>query len=72
MRPLSRVRHTEEWMPIYDWMYKKEDAKSFGFIYLGEIPNMLGHGVFISCYDSKIYTGMHLETFEEIPEDEDA
>jgi hypothetical protein len=39
-------------------------------IYLGEIPNMPGHGVLLSRLDNKIYAGYHIDYFEEVPEDE--
>ena len=38
-------------------------------IYLGEIPNMLGHGVFVGN-SGRVHFGYHIEGFEEIPDDE--
>jgi len=46
-----------------------EIIKGNTYIFLGEIPNMLGHCV-ISDKSGKILFGYHLENFTEIPEDE--
>jgi hypothetical protein len=48
------------------------------YLYLGEIKNMRGHGVFASRngsgYDrspfDNIHYGWHIDSFEEVPEDE--
>lgn len=50
------------------------------FIYMGEIVNMLGHGVFILQYfvgphtkykfAGKVYSGYHIESFVELTEEE--
>lgn len=40
------------------------------FVYLGEIPNMLGHCAIVNQKTGVILSGYHIENFEEIPEDE--
>lgn len=40
------------------------------FIFLGEIPNMLEHGIFVGCNTGKIYIGYHIWDFRELTEDE--
>ncbi len=39
-------------------------------VYLGEIPNMAGHGVFVGYASGRIYSGIHVAHFEELGEDE--
>ena len=39
-------------------------------IYLGEIPNMPEHGVFIGHKSGRVYSGYHIWDFEELGEDE--
>jgi len=48
-----------------------EFSKDMPLIYLGEIPNMLGHGIFIGYQSGKIYAGYHMDSFRELGEDED-
>lgn len=66
MRSLSLVKITKEWKDISPPEIFKDEL----FIYLGEIPNMPGHGVFIGHESGQIYSGYHIERFEEVPEDE--
>jgi hypothetical protein len=40
------------------------------FVYLGEIPNMRGHGVFLGHESGKVYSGFHIEDFRLPTEDE--
>ena len=64
-RPLSIVQLTEDASnnhtiyPYYD---------DLPLIFLGEIPNMPGHGVFVGYKSGKIYSGYHIYEFEEIEE----
>jgi hypothetical protein len=59
-------------MVLQDWyleeLKKHNDYKPFGkdtmFIYLGEIPNMLGHCVIIGFQSGKIYPGYHIENLQ--------
>jgi len=39
-------------------------------IYLGEIPNMPEHGVFAGHRSGRVYSGHHIEQFEEVPSEE--
>ena len=40
------------------------------YIYLGEIPNMLGHCI-VACYATgRLYSGYHIQDFVEIDDDE--
>lgn len=40
------------------------------FVYLGDIQQMKGHGVFVSVDDHKTYAGFHTDSFERVPADE--
>ncbi len=40
------------------------------YIFFGEIPNMAGHCVVADHKSGQIYSGYHIENFEEIPVDE--
>jgi hypothetical protein len=63
MRKLSLVKVTEKWK-------SESHFKDDTFIYLGEIPNMKGHGVFIGHKTGKIYSGYHTERFRELTDEE--
>ena len=39
-------------------------------LFLGEIPNMEGHCVVMDHKSGELYSGYHVENFQEIPEDE--
>jgi hypothetical protein len=39
-------------------------------VFLGEIPNMREHGIFVAHKTGRVYTGYHIFQFEEVPEDE--
>ena len=40
------------------------------FIFLGEITNMEGHGIFLSHQTGKIVSGLHIDAFRECTENE--
>lgn len=40
------------------------------FLFINEISNMQGHGYFIEQLTMKHYMGLHIDSFEEIPEDD--
>ena len=40
------------------------------FIYFGEIPNMLGHCVVSGHKSGKVFSGYHIENFQELTEEE--
>jgi len=63
MRKLSLVKISEKYE---NQMHFKDDV----LIYLGEIPNMRGHGVFIGSKTGKIYSGYHIEQFRELTDEE--
>ena len=63
MRKLSLVKVTEKWK-------LEKHFKDDVFIYLGEIPNMKGHGVFLGHRTGKIYSGYHIEDFRELTDEE--
>ncbi|MCB1887037.1 MAG: hypothetical protein KDH20_05500 [Rhodocyclaceae bacterium] len=42
----------------------------FPLVFLGEIPNMAGHGVFVGYSSGRLYSGIHIDHFEELGEDE--
>lgn len=48
----------------YTSFYKEENL-----IFVGEIVNMPGHGIFIGA-SGKIYSGFHLDNFIELSDDE--
>ena len=39
-------------------------------VYLGEIENMPGHGVFAGTRTGKVYSGYHVKNFRELTDDE--
>lgn len=45
---------------------KKEQA----FLYLGEIPNMLGHCAVVGHNTGRVYSGFHIDDFREFTEEE--
>lgn len=70
MRQYALVRHNKEMVDFYSQSGVFAADPRMVFIYLGEIPNMAGHGIFIGMDSGKIYSGFHTDSFEEIPEDE--
>ena len=44
------------------------DPKDNVFIYLGEIPNMLGHCIVVGAFTGKVYSRIHIDNFVEITE----
>ena len=53
-----------------DQSIKSSFFKEGHYMYLGEIVNMPGHGIFIGMKTNNVYTGYHIDEFEEIPEEE--
>ena len=47
-------------------MTKKKDL----FIYLGEIKQIPGHGIFVETKTGKVYTFYHIDEFIELTEEE--
>jgi len=58
--------YLEELKKFNDHRFDKERF----FVYLGEIPNMLGHCVVAGQNSGKIYAGYHIEDFR-LPTDEE-
>jgi hypothetical protein len=44
--------------------------KDMPLVFLGEIPNMPEHGVFIGHKSGEIYSGMHIFQFTELSKNE--
>lgn len=69
LRPMAMVRR------IYDerfkdyWKYSPF-VDGQGYIFLGEITQMQGHGVFADMKTGQIYSGYHIDEFRESREDE--
>jgi hypothetical protein len=67
LRKLSLVRLRKTWektsstLPFFD---------DLPLIYLGEIPNMPQHGVFVGHSSGRIYSGYHIDQFVELPQSE--
>jgi hypothetical protein len=71
LRKLSLVKLKEDWAALPT--SKKLPfvrARDLPLVFLGEIPNMREHGVFIGHKSGRAYTGYHVFQFEEVPEDE--
>jgi hypothetical protein len=68
-RPLSMVKIREEQLKNF-----KSDSQLFQekdlLVYLGEIPNMMGHGIFLGYHSGRAYCGYHPEEFVELSEEE--
>lgn len=62
----------EENLEHYSYAFLESDR----LIYLGEIVNMPGHGIFVMMFskdkskNGKMYTGWHINNFTECTEDE--
>ena len=66
LRPLALVRLKRKWakLPAHQ---TQPFANDMPLIYLGEIPNMPEHGVFAGHRSGRVYSGYHIEQFEEVP-----
>lgn len=66
---LSLVRFNFGDLPAkYDGEYPFE--RNAVYVFFGEIPNMPGHCVVANHKTGQIYSGYHIENFEELPEEE--
>ena len=68
-KKLSVVMLEEKYREYIKTIDDRFDKDKF-FIYLGEIPNMLGHCVVIGMKSEKIFMGYHIEDFRLPTEDE--
>lgn len=66
MKPLELVRLKDEHRQDYKGVLPVNER----FIYLGDIKQMPGHGVFVVFGSGKVYAGFHSYSFETIPESE--
>jgi hypothetical protein len=68
-RKMSLVKLKKKWAT--DPATKKTPYfKDQPLIFLGKIPNMPEHGVFVGQRSGKIYSGFHISQFTELSEDE--
>lgn len=67
IKPLSIVKLTEHGEQYNGNRFHRDD---FQFVYLGEIPNMLGHVVVVGWSTGKFYAGFHPENFRLLRDDE--
>lgn len=68
-RPLSLCRFKYDKIRKEDHHYYPFCSK-LAYVFLGEHPNMPGHGVFV-CYETgQVFCGRHPSDFEELSEDE--
>jgi hypothetical protein len=67
-RPLSLITFTEDYIQIM--LEHGCPFKDSEFIYVGEIPNMLGHCVIIGRSTGKLHIGYHIENFRELTDEE--
>lgn len=65
IRPLSLVKFA-----THVGKSKSKMAKDMPMIFLGEIPNMPEHGVFIGHKSGHVYSGYHIFDFVELQADE--
>jgi len=54
----------------YKKLFGTDDEIHPGLIYFGEIQNMPGHGIFYSSKTKQMICGLHIEDYEEVPEDD--
>ena len=68
-RKLSLVRLKKKWAsqaPAQELPFLED----MPLVYLGEIPNMPGHGVFAGHRSGRFYSGYHIAQFVELSESE--
>jgi hypothetical protein len=67
-RPLSLVKLRSELEAQVQVRYPFSD--DMPMVFLGEIPNMPEHGVFVGFHSGKVYSGYHVYNFVELASDE--
>lgn len=60
MKPLDLVRVREECKKHYEGCIPTDEQ----FVFMGDINQMPGHGVFIVMGSGKLYAGFHTDSFE--------
>jgi hypothetical protein len=68
LRPLALVRLKAKWVGAVGSDLPL--ANDLPLVYLGEIANMPEHGVFAGHKSGRIYSGYHINQFEELPAEE--
>jgi hypothetical protein len=68
-RPMSLVKLREGFFSAKE-VVSLPFSDDFPLVFLGEIPNMAGHGVFSGSKTGKVYSGYHIDQFVELSEDE--
>jgi hypothetical protein len=66
-RPLSLVKlHHEETRGDVEYPFTDD----MPLVFVGEIPNMPEHGIFVGFRSGKVYSGYHIWNFVELSPDE--
>jgi hypothetical protein len=68
IRPYTIVKMTDEYIALskqHNIKYKDDH-----FLFINEIVNMPGHVYLVGMSSGVNYTGLHLENFVEVPEEE--
>ena len=60
------VRLKEHFRSDYVGMFSRDER----FIYMGDINQMPGHGIFVAMSTGKMHCGLHTYSFETIGEEE--
>jgi len=68
-RPLSLVKLKPQWA-LAATSRTLPFINDMPLVFLGEIPNMPEHGVFAGHKTGRVYSGFHIEQFEELVEHE--
>jgi len=69
MRQYAIVEHTEEFLNAMKDQKDHPIMKEKVFIFFGEIPNMSGHCVVSGHESGRVFSGFHIENFQEIKEE---
>jgi hypothetical protein len=69
-RPLAWVKIDPSMEAKYIDHYKQKFGRTDFLIYMGEIPNQLGHCIIFTQDDGKMHVGYHIENFVEMTDDE--
>ena len=69
IRQYALIEFTEEFINSMGTDKEHPIMKEKVFVYLGEIPNMLGHCVVAGHESGRIFSGYHIDNFREIQEE---
>jgi hypothetical protein len=72
IRPYALVRYDFETMSerCEEWVEEMPFRKKGKYIFLGEILQMPGHGIFVDIRDGHMYAGYHMDEFIELTDEE--